>query len=201
MILSALILLAACGGKSDQASGAEQSKVEQTDPQVPRTLSDTVLEEQLRQASLQGATRMVEDLISQGVRVDAMDPDGHSALMLAAFNGHTAIVKSLLEAGSAVDLRDLMDRTALLYAATGPFTETVRILLDHGAEINIVDSNEHFSPLMHAAAEGHLEVVKLLLSRGADPRLTDVDGDNAAFFARQAGHAEVADFIIKYESN
>jgi ankyrin repeat protein len=89
----------------------------------------------------------------------------------------------------------MMGRTALLYAATGPFPETVRILLDKGAEPNVIDSDEHFTPLMHAAAEGNLDVVKILLEAGSDPSLKDVDGDNAASFARQAGHVQVADYL------
>ena len=94
-----------------------------------------------------------------------------------------------------MDRRDLMGRTALLYASTGPFPETVKILLDKGAKANVVDSNEHFTPLMHAAAEGNLDVVKLLVAYGADLDLKDVDGDNAESFARQAGHTEIADYL------
>lgn len=88
-----------------------------------------------------------------------------------------------------------MGRTALLYASTGPFPETVKLLLDHHADPNKVDNDEHFSPLMHAAAEGQLEVVKILLARGADPELKDIDGETAALFARNNGHTEVAGLI------
>jgi ankyrin repeat protein len=48
---------------------------------------------------------------------------------------------------------------------------------------------------MHAAAEGNLDVVKLLIAAGANTRLRDIDGDNAAFFARQAGHVAVAQYL------
>ena len=88
-----------------------------------------------------------------------------------------------------------MGRTALLYASTGPFPETVKILLDKGAKPNIIDSDEHFTPLMHAAAEGNLDVVKILLEYEADLSLTDVDGDDAESFARQAGHIQVAEYL------
>ena len=101
----------------------------------------------------------------------------------------------MLNAGAEVDQRNNLDQTALLYASTGPFPETVKILLDRGADPNSVDSNEHFSPLMHAAAEGHLEVVKVLISYGADRSLLDVDGDDAASFAAQSGHIQVVDYL------
>jgi ankyrin repeat protein len=153
------------------------------------------MEALLRQASLDGDENQVTELIAGGTRVNAMDAEGRTALMFAAFNGHSGIVQKLLEAGAVVDRRDLMGRTALLYAATGPFAETVSILLGEGADPNVVDSNEHFSPLMHASAEGNLEVVKVLVQAGARMDLKDVDGDDAASFARQAGHVEVVAYL------
>jgi len=149
----------------------------------------------LHQAALDGDLNSVEKALESGANVNGVDEDGRTALMFAAFDGHSEIVLTLLEAEAGIDRRDLMGRTALLYAATGPFPETVRILLDKGAEPNVVDSDEHFSPLMHAAAEGNLDVVKILLEWKADPTLKDVDGDNAASFARQNGHLEVANYL------
>ena len=149
----------------------------------------------LHQAALDGDLNAVEEALESGANVNGVDEEGRTALMFAGFNGHSDIVLTLLEAEAGIDRRDLMGRTSLLYAATGPFPETVRILLDKGAEPNVVDSDEHFSPLMHAAAEGNLDVVKILLEWKADPTLQDVDGDDAASFARQGGHLEVANYL------
>jgi ankyrin repeat protein len=160
-----------------------------------KTAADPVSEEALRQAALDGILSDVNTYLDAGTPVDALDPDGHTALMFAAFNGHSEIVLRLLEEGADLEKRDFMDRTALLYACTGPFPETVKILLDKGALPNVVDSDEHFSPIMHAAAEGNLSVVKILVEFGADLSLKDVDGDDAESFARQAGHMQVADYL------
>ena len=149
----------------------------------------------LQQLAHDGDMKGVEEAIESGADVNGMDEEGRTALMFAGFNGHSEIVLKLLDAESGIDHRDMMGRTALLYAATGPFPETVRILLDKGAEPNVVDSDEHFSPLMHAAAEGNLDVVKILLEAGSDATLKDIDGDNAASFAKQSGHIEVANYL------
>lgn len=167
---------------------------EQPPPQ-PKVQTGPAKEEILRQLALEGELEEVKKMMKSGVDFRAVDQDGHTALMFAAFNGHSKIVLALLAEGAEVDQRDLMARTALLYAATGAFPETVSILLDRGANPNVIDNNEHFSPLMHAAAEGHLEVVKILLERGADPSLKDIDGDDALSFAYQAGHTGVVEYL------
>jgi ankyrin repeat protein len=175
-------------------AGKEEVQEEKITPLL-KSAPDPASEEALRQAALEGIIEQVKSLLDHGAKVDAPDADGHTALMFAAFNGHSDVILLLLDQGAALDRRDLMGRTALLYASTGPFPETVKILLDKGAKPNVVDSDEHFSPLMHAAAEGNLAVVKVLIEHGADLSLVDVDGDDAESFARQAGHQQVADYL------
>ncbi len=152
-------------------------------------------EEAFRVAAHDGQLEQVRSMRKLGVSCDAVDQSGATALMFAAFNGHSEVVVFLLDEGAGIDKRDYMDRTALLYASTGPYPETVKILLDRGADPNIVDSDEHFSPLMHAAAEGQLEVVKVLIAYGADRSLKDVDGDDAVSFAAQSGHMHVVEYL------
>ncbi len=183
------LLVTACG------LGKGSSDTKGTDTAASVATSSAEAEDLLRQFSLEGDMEKVSASMEAGTDVNAMDADGRTALMFAAFNGHSEIVLMLLDKGAVLDRRDQMGRTALLYAATGPFPETVSILLDRGSEPNVVDSDEHFSPLMHAAAEGNLDVVKVLLKAGADLTLMDVDGDDASSFARQSGHMEVVQLL------
>ncbi len=187
------------------ASGGEEKPDDKT--KETRNMSDEPVQVQLgpaeeeafRQAALDGEIEKVKTLLKQGVVCDAVDLDGRTALMFTVFNGHSEIAILLLDAGAKIDKRDSLDRTALLYCATGPFPETAKILLDREADPNTVDSDEHFSPLMHAAAEGHLEVVKVLIAYGADRSLKDVDGDDAASFAAQSGHMHVVEYLNSSE--
>ncbi len=197
-LLFPFLILSVFLGCNRMSESKEQDKVNRTEVSEndgSKLVTNLATEEKMRQAALDGDEAMVKNLIEAGTNVNALDVEGHTALMFAAFNGHSNIAQLLLEGGAVVDRRDLMGRTALLYASTGPFPETVKLLLDKGAEPNIVDSDEHFTPLMHAAAEGNLDVVKVLLEYGADLSLTDVDGDDAESFARQAGHFQVADYL------
>ncbi len=174
------------GNKNARSTTVPDQTAPAATPADPQGMND---------AALNGELERVKELIGQGADPDDVDQDGRTALMYASFNGHTEIVRLLLDQGAGVGSRDALGRTALLYASTGPFPETVKLLLDHHSDPNIVDNDEHFSPLMHAAAEGQLEVAKLLLDRGADPALKDKDGETAALFARNNGHTEVAGLI------
>ena len=198
IMLSALMGCKGTSGADEKQETTEKEAWHMTDAPAQLEISPAE-EETFRTAAHDGQLEQVKALLNKGVACDAVDQDGHTALMYAAFNGYSAIVIYLLDAGAEIDKRDYLDRTALLYCSTGPFPETVKILLDRGANPNLVDSDEHFSPLMHAAAEGHLEVVKVLLAHGADKSLKDVDGDNAASFAAQAGHMHVNEYLKSTE--
>lgn len=196
LTLSVLFMLSACKGKG---GGGPQRATQEDSWHMADEIGTVRIgpaeEEDFRMAAHDGDLDRLMSLMKQGVSCDAADQEGHTALMYAAFNGHSEIVLYLLDAGSEINRVDFLGRTALLYGATGPFPETVRILLDRGADPNKVDTNEHFSPLMHAAAEGHLDVVKVLVENGADRSLRDVDGDDAVSFATQGGHTQVVEFL------
>ena len=138
---------------------------------------------------------VIRDALSRGTKAGQAGPDGRTALMLASFNGHTASARLLLEAGAPVDARDQIQRTALMYGCTGANLELVGLLIENKAEVNLVDGEESWTPLMFAAAEGQSGVVSLLLAAGADPHAKDVDGEDAALFARSKGHLETATII------
>ncbi|MEO9934757.1 ankyrin repeat domain-containing protein [Rhodopirellula bahusiensis] len=160
-----------------------------TSEDVP--LPETSPEDKFRQAAMIGDLAGVKRLAGQGVEVSSMDDNQRTAMQMAAFDGHTPVVEWFLSQEVEVDHRDSFGRTALMYASTADNAETVKLLLDAGAAVDLVDSEEHFSPLMFAAAEGQMEVVELLLDAGADPTKADIDGETAIDFASSNGHTEV----------
>lgn len=153
------------------------------------------MQEQAFAGAYNGQWLPIQQAIEKGLSVNALDPSGHTALMLASYNGHTGIVEKLLEAGADVNLTNPTGTTPLMLASSGPFPETVQVLLKAGAKVNVIDSGEHFTALMWAAAEGQTEVVKILLDNGADMTLTDIDGDTAESFAFKAGHQAIVELL------
>jgi ankyrin repeat protein len=177
-VITALLVLAFA------ASAEEQPKPAQSIPQ-----------QEIIEAALGGNLAVVEKALAQGYKPDTPDREGRTILMYAAFNGQTNVAERLIAAGVNVNAQDQSGSTALMFAASGPFASTVQLLLDHGAKINTVDTKEHWSALMWAAAEGQVEIVELLLKNGADPSLKEVDGDTAESFAAKNGHTAVVKIL------
>ena len=69
------------------------------------------------EAARTGQTQKVEALVQQGTPVDARDPEGKTALMLAAMNAHTATVQRLLALRANPALVDRDGLTAAQLAA------------------------------------------------------------------------------------
>ncbi len=181
-------------GSQEKAGGTAPSATGQPAQAVPGS-GPVINVDQLLQAALNGNRQVIEHAVENGFDVESTDSEMHTLLMMAAYNGHSGIVELLLDKGAKVDHRDIMDRTALMYASTGPFNKTVTLLLDAGADPNLVDGDEHFTPLMFAAAEGQAEVVRTLLDHGANKTMVDVDGESAYDFALNNGHPEVAKML------
>lgn len=192
IVILIFFVIFSCSDKSEK-----QNKKVST-PQVSSVQSAQSIDE-LFNAALDGKLEIVESYIENGFDVNQPNQENKSLLMLASFNGHILVCQYLIKAGAHVEARDLEGRTALMFASTGPFAETVKFLLSSDANPNSIDHSEHFTPLMHAAAEGHIDVVKVLLDNGANKILKDIDGDTAESFARQNGHIAVADYIKGYK--
>ena len=199
LLILFLITLLSIGCEGD----TQQNKPEK-EKQYTKSSSEVTAESHIQNmevfydAALTGNIEIVKSMLEQGVDVNGKDLEGTTALMLSSYNGHTNIVKLLLDNGAHIEARSKVGRTALMFVSTGPFPETVTLLLENDASVNAVDHDEHFTPLMHAAAEGLLEIVKILLEYGADPSLRDIDGDTAASFALQNGHKDVVNLLKKY---
>ena len=139
--------------------------------------------------------RVARHLIEQpGLNIEARNPAGETALMLAAIRGHLDLVQRLLERRAQVNHPGW---TPLHYAASHdgeralPITQ---LLLEHHAFIDARSPNGS-TPLMLAAHYGPREVVELLLREGAEPLARNQQGLNAIDFAMLARRADMAEAI------
>ena len=118
-----------------------------------------------------------------GLDVDAINPAGETALMLAALKGDLALCQRLLERGAAVNRPGW---TPLHYAASGGEVKVVALLLERGAAIDAESPNQT-TPLMMAARYGGEAGLDRLLASGADATRRNALGLRAVDFARMSG--------------
>jgi ankyrin repeat protein len=82
-----------------------------------------------------GDTAELLDFVGHGLRVDTVDPDGNTLLMLAAYHGHVVTVEALLAAGADPDLRNHRDQTPIAGALFKGADDVVRALCAAGADL------------------------------------------------------------------
>ena len=149
-------------------------------------------------ASLGRVERVTALLAEEPGLVHAYSPDGFQPLGYAAFFGQPAVAETLLAHGADPDSpsRNAMRVRPLHSATAARQLGIVQRLLAYGADPNAAQEND-FTPLHNAAQNGDRAMVETLLQAGAVPGARSRDGRTAADFAREAGHAEVADWLVQ----
>jgi hypothetical protein len=95
------------------------------------------------------------------------EPEGRTALHMAAEYGHTDVVSLLLRAGADANARDnVRGLTPAYSAASRKHVNVLKILLPY---VNVSDSSDTGVTALHVAAySGDVETVRLLMEFGAD---------------------------------
>jgi ankyrin repeat protein len=141
------------------------------------------LQELLYDAARIGRADMIPALVSAGVDLEAHDPKGHTALILASYHGSLETTQALLVAGAQVDAPDLgRGNTALMGVAFKGFDPIARLLLAAGAEPNRLNRAGQ-TALMMAAMFSHTGIVEDLIEAGANIDCTDAGGNSARSLA------------------
>jgi uncharacterized protein len=131
-------------------------------------------------------------LLKQNVNVNAVQPDGTTALHWAAHWDDLSTVERLLKAGANVNAANRYGVTPLFVAATNGNAPIVERLLKAGADANTVSGankavGEGEPALMAAARTGSVDAVKALLRHGADVAATEAwHQQNALMYAAWA---------------
>ncbi len=170
--------------KNDNAGAVVDLVKRGFDPNTRDTKGQPGLTAAMQERSAKVARVLLEQ---PGIDVNALNPAGESALMLAALKGELAGAELLLGRGAAVSLAGW---SPIHYAATGPEPQLVKLLLDRGADIDAASPNGT-TPLMMAAQYGSEESVKLLLQRGADLGRRNQRGMGPVDFAKLSGREPV----------
>ena len=123
-------------------------------------------EREFIQAAERGELVVVRRMLP-GVRINARDSRGRSALLAATHRNRVEVARFLIQEGADVNAKDFIQDTPFLYAGAEGRTEILRMALSAGADLK--DTNRYRgTALIPAAHHGHVEAVKLLLATAID---------------------------------
>ena len=128
--------------------------------------------------------------------VNAVQPDGTTALHWAVERDAIEIVQLLIRAGASVKATNRYGATPLWLASLNGNATTIGVLLEAGADPSAA-SDEGETALMVAARTGKVDAVSLLLARGADPNVKEQwRGQTALMWAAAEGYAAVIETLV-----
>ena len=139
----------------------------------------------------------VRTLVDKRADVNAVQPDGTTALHWGVDREAVEIVRLLIRAGANVKAANRYGATPLWLASLNGNAVIIGMLLEAGADAATA-SAEGETALMVAARTGKLDAVDVLLSRGVDPNVKEGwRGQTALMWAAAEGHAPVIEALVK----
>src|SRR5579872_427354 len=140
----------------------------------------------------------VRSLLQQKADVNAVLPDGTTALHWAVRADDLETSGLLIGAGANVSAADRYGNTPLHLACANGNTALVRRLLDAGANPNAALPTGE-TPLMTAARLGDAEAIQALLDRGADVNAKETATNTTALmWAVREDHASAVQLLIQH---
>lgn len=143
------------------------SSREQAKEQLPSTGVETVTQ-QFIQAAEAGDLEAVQNLLQDGIDINAQDERGRTAVMAATYQHQTEMVRLLISKGADINIRDHLLNNVFLYAGAEGMLDIVQLAIDADADTKLTNRYGG-TALIPASERGHVEVVRELLTR------TDID--------------------------
>ncbi len=156
-------------------------------------------------ATTTGRLHLVNAMLRAGADIDAAtelptDEEGGTMLATALFVALSSDEHGATSDGRVGSRRSRLDQTfrswsddgsmAVHFAAKSGMTMALSKILDMAPEVTNAQDQEGATPLMLAAAGGHVDAINALLERGANREIRDVKGRSATQIAQDAGHQQ-----------
>ncbi|KAG9608231.1 ankyrin repeat protein nuc-2, partial [Aureobasidium melanogenum] len=139
----------------------------------------------------------VQAVLELGARVDPTSEADHIPINLACQYGSVAIVDLLLQYHPQI----LPDAEGLypqhLVPRSGRSPQILQMLKNYGANLDQPDKLYQWTPLFHAASEGHLSCLQALLELGVDVDALDEKDLSAMYYAAWEGQLDCLRLLEK----
>ncbi|KAF7914964.1 hypothetical protein EAE99_010385 [Botrytis elliptica] len=151
-------------------------------------------------AALHGHKDVVELLLENDAEVNCVDFSDETPLVNAAAGGNMSILSLLLGKGAKFDCKEKGFASALFSNSRYGGEEMVEFLLQNGMDPNLRHSMpgyQGWTPLFHAASNGHKTIVELLLKNGAEIDAKCDSGLTPLYEAGSQGHMTVVKLLLE----
>jgi len=140
----------------------------------------------------------VQKGIEDGISVDATDPNGRTALHIAASSGQYHIVRYLLERNAQTQIVDIYKNNPLADAVRSKQDSIAQLLLEHDVEAELVltDGGGNAVQLLNAVFHQDMEQIKRLINFGVSVNDKDYDGRTALHIAASEGFVDVVEYLL-----
>ena len=151
-------------------------------------------------AIVHSQTETVKLILQADVAVNRLGEADHIPLNLACQYGSSEIIKQLLlyKPGLLPDAEGLYPQH--IVARFGSSNQSLQMLKDYGVDIDQQDKLYQWTPIFHAASEGHLHCLETLLHFGAGPHVKDEKGLSAMYYAAWEGHLHCMQRLAQEDS-
>src|SRR5215203_4017992 len=187
IVYLSFVTVCAAGPRGESAAASlneQQAKERITRSGIPNT-QDTFLK-----YVIHGDVDAVSTFLFAGMKTDARDERGNTALIWAANGGHFEVVKLLVKRGADVNARGGGGGDALMAAAYQGKLDIVDFLLKSGADPKSKNARGE-TPLMATAYGSFPEITQRLLQAGVDINAADQQGKTALMYAAEVNAIDV----------
>lgn len=149
---------------------------------------------------IRGQVDCVRILLDSGISLEPVKHAGLLPLSLACQHGHGDIASLMLKRGSQIlDNQEGMWPQHL--AAREGHAALLRLLAEAGANMDEPDAFSQWTPLFHAASEGHSECVKVLIASDCDCQVLDESRKSPIHYAAWQGHIGCVNLLLAKQSS
>ena len=111
---------------------------------------------------------IVEAALEKGTKVNTIDQNRKSLLLIATQANNQKMAKLLVSYGADVNQQDSQKDSPFLYAGAAGYTELVTLFLENGARFNVFN-RYNGSALIPACERAHVDVVRILANTKGFP--------------------------------
>ena len=135
--------------------------------QVPPSAEETAGYKGIMAAATRGDSKLLEELLARGEKVDVRDGYNRTPLHVATFGGHQEAMRLLAKAGADPNALENDRYDIVTIASVANDVPTLRTALEIGGSARNITSRYDGTALIAAAHLGHAEIVQILIESGA----------------------------------